>query len=549
MPEIEHYVGTGPNQDIPGDPHMVHGLITKDGTAYVGVGNGPATGEDREVGTPYDGFIVKVNRCSNRNQYENPLGQFLDMKSDNCYGGYAWATRLGPSNLHTDSIGVSEGHDGTYYIAVGFIKDANKDFARMMWKLDAATGNIVWAMRMPKNDPQLSKYCGYESVNVLKDGSVAVGGFLFSENAGEIPYGDGGPNFKSANQVEGGSPFMEKISASTIAKTSQAQIDSLDLTSSQVIKWRYIHNVESGQECGTVEGSLKMFRVYEDNNGKEQIVGVAGIGGDVLRIDASNGNLIEFKCHGDSLGNGVTVTCPDIEPIITESGEFNGYALIGHEGITHTGPGGGLKPGMSQDALGGTLYIFDKNHVRQHYTYFHNFGGGQYQYAGTPKPPSVYVRTECWGLAKTYDSNGVHNGFAAGCGQGIEGDACTDNLTPEAKQACLNDVRGAWRSLTWRSDLNANVLWYRMDNFAGPENNGVVGTSASEYVLTHGTDVVSISDEGFGFAFVSYKDTVTGSSDNGGVTTTTLNPNCFTTTHTTESTTTERSSNIFLNIF
>ena len=27
---------------------------------------------------------------------------------------------------------------------------------------------------------------------------------------------------------------------------------------------------------------------------------------------------------------------------------------------------------------------------------------------------------ECWGLSKAYDQNGIHNGYAIGCGTGIE---------------------------------------------------------------------------------------------------------------------------------
>ena len=47
--------------------------------------------------------------------------------------------------------------------------------------------------------------------------------------------------------------------------------------------------------------------------------------------------------------------------------------------------------------------------------------GGVGQYASAPASPyKSLVYTECWGLAKTFDGSGVHNGYVAACGNGIE---------------------------------------------------------------------------------------------------------------------------------
>ena len=60
--------------------------------------------------------------------------------------------------------------------------------------------------------------------------------------------------------------------------------------------------------------------------------------------------------------------------------------------------------------------------------------------SATPYKSLVY--TECWGLTKVMN-NGVHVGYAAACGSGVE-PGC-DIHTGAIKTACQNDVRNGSR--------------------------------------------------------------------------------------------------------
>ena len=108
------------------------------------------------------------------------------------------------------------------------------------------------------------------------------------------------------------------------------------------------------------------------------------------------------------------------------------------------------------------------------------------------KPISEF---DCWGLAKAYDRNGLHDGFIIGCGNGIE-ECPVSGFSNAAKQWCQSDPRKAWRSLLVKANLEGNIVWYRQDNFWSGEENPV--TSASEYVITTGNAIVSVNDELFG---------------------------------------------------
>lgn len=53
---------------------------------------------------------------------------------------------------------------------------------------------------------------------------------------------------------------------------------------------------------------------------------------------------------------------------------------------------------------------------------FGNYPGGINQFSNTV--PKNYNIDECWGISKTVDANGMHDGFAIACGTGIEN--CSD---------------------------------------------------------------------------------------------------------------------------
>ena len=97
-------------------------------------------------------------------------------------------------------------------------------------------------------------------------------------------------------------------------------------------------------------------------------------------------------------------------------------------------------------------------------TIFGNYPGGQYQYTGLTAAPEGLVYTECWGITKVFDINGNHVGYQNGCGMGIEG--CNVPMSQSIINNCKKDPRRNWRTATVRVDLNGNIVWYRMDNFA-----------------------------------------------------------------------------------
>ena len=46
------------------------------------------------------------------------------------------------------------------------------------------------------------------------------------------------------------------------------------------------------------------------------------------------------------------------------------------------------------------------------------------------------VNTECWGMTKTFDFNGKHNGYALACGSGMM--ACGLSVQPPASSLKIN---------------------------------------------------------------------------------------------------------------
>ena len=158
----------------------------------------------------------------------------------------------------------------------------------------------------------------------------------------------------------------------------------------------------------------------------------------------------------------------------------------------------------------GVLHTYDRNNVLVSTTAWNNFPGGKYQFAGLTSGLKSVIKTECWGLGKTTDASGKHDGYAVACGTGIEPGSCTDeNYTTATQNSCNADPRIVWRALVMRLDLQGNKLWHVQDNFYIHDPTGQetgVGTGASEYLSVVGNNIVSLTDEGFGFAFYSYQD-------------------------------------------
>ena len=164
---------------------------------------------------------------------------------------------------------------------------------------------------------------------------------------------------------------------------------------------------------------MKNFRVFKNENDLETIIAVGGIMSDIHIIDANTGALISYFSHRENNGQASVV-----EPIQNASGALTGYATSNHFGVEVTGAANGVKTGQTSWALKGHLHIMDANHNLIKRTTFHNMPGGLYQFKNSPIPHDHSVRTECWGLSKSYNAQGDHNGFVVACGQGTEPDQC-----------------------------------------------------------------------------------------------------------------------------
>ena len=217
--------GSG-TQGVPGDPHPVHGLVTKDGAAYIVCGKG---NEHGETGSSIDGFVLRINPCPQQSDYgKHYLGVALNRAGNNCQTNYKWVTRIGSLGRYDFTSWVSESPDGKYIIAVGAtnVGVGSPHIARVITKLDAATGGIIWSATLPI-DAGLGteKSSAYESVVFTSDGGFVVSG------VSNLPFGGSptqGPMFKSAGQIEEGTPLIEKYPAS-IANANQVNADDFVL--------------------------------------------------------------------------------------------------------------------------------------------------------------------------------------------------------------------------------------------------------------------------------------------------------------------------------
>ena len=251
------------------------------------------------------------------------------------------------------------------------------------------------------------------------------------------------------------------------------------------IEWRYKDSVTSGSSWA----SAKALRTYMDGN-VELAAAVYGTQAAVVVLKVQDGSVFKKKVLSDELGQ-----IGDIEPFTGTDNTCQGYAITGHS--TKEVPSGsdGCTSAQGCNDIRGGIHILDCNLQLKKSTYFDGYKGGLYQYAGISKGYGTLIHTECWGLAKAYDTNGLHDGFISGCGNGIE-ECPVSGFSNAAKQWCQSDPRKAWRSLLVKVNLEGNIVWYRQDNFWSGEENPV--TSASEYVITTGNAIVSVNDELFG---------------------------------------------------
>ena len=233
---------------------------------------------------------------------------------------------------------------------------------------------------------------------------------------------------------------------------------------------------------------MKTMRVYMDN-GVEKVISAPGTGATVIAVNVADGSKSVYKNFGGNLN------FQDIEPMFT-GGAVTGFGVTGlQHGVTIPSGTGGCIAASGCSVIRG--HVSQLSADLQSFTWtklFNDFTGGTGAYAGLTPLSEAVVITECWGLTATVAANGDTNGWAAACGQGIEG--CREYIVgvDEATYvACEGDPRTTWRGAAVAVDTAGTMTWYRNDNerayeFVDRKDNG---------------QLVFLSDKPIGFGFAT----------------------------------------------
>merc|ERR1719322_1322527 len=206
-----------------------------------------------------------------------------------------------------------------------------------------------------------------------------------------------GPMFKSAGQVEGGLPMIEKFPASVANANS---ISQNDLVLGKNIEWRYVNQ----QARGTESGSAKALRSFMDGN-IEKVVSVYGTRAALVVLNVADGSMSKKRKFADSFGQ-----IGDVELVIDkESNTLKGFAIAGHS--YNQVPAGTDGCTSNCKDIRGQLHTLDQNLVLKKSTSFDGYQGGLYQYSGIGNGYRTLIHTECWGVAKSFNNAGDHDGF------------------------------------------------------------------------------------------------------------------------------------------
>jgi len=295
---------------------------------------------------------------------------------------------------------------------------------------------------------------GVESVAFLSDGGFVVGGFRGADIK-EV-------GFKSGGQVNSGKAFIGKISAADAAGSSAPT----------AFQWIY--------EPADVIGSAKAIRVDSSDN-IYTIVGKSG----VAKLTSSGTEI--WKTNTD------------------ETYQLNDLEVNSDSSIVLTGLIYGTQKKRCRGKNGcGTIFAYltklSSTGSIEWSKEYGNYRGGVNQFTGLEAGDNALIYNECWGLAKTYATDGTtHTGYAMACGTGVEGCKLSWALVMRLGlwTECRNDKRIDWRALTIATDLNGDRLWHRQDNFQTGE--AKVGTSASEYIFSgQNGKLVMVTDEALG---------------------------------------------------
>ena len=182
-----------------------------------------------------------------------------------------------------------------------------------------------------------------------------------------------------------------------------------------------------------------------------------------------------------------------------------GVVMSGHQhdpGNAYTDALGAIAgaSGKKTTEVHGGILMVDKDLKKKWLKTYGNFPGGINQYAGLTSGPREYIFDECFGITTTRDASGATTGYVMACAIGIEG--CAGRPAE-----CESDPRVAWRATPMATDLNGDLVWYRMDSYQGEDSleGKKVATSSCEFVFPmEGGKFACIIDEAGGQGVLVY---------------------------------------------
>lgn len=431
-PDMVSYTGIG--EDCCGeDPHPVHGAPTPDGGVVI---CGKSIDEDGE----WEGFVVKVGP-------DIPEGTVFYEPDEG--PTYAWSVTFGSSGQQ-DAANQVVANDEAVFVA-GFVSGDDRTLDRNFRKYDLYTGALIWEISYP--DPTSRREGALESITLLENGDVVVGGFVDGARGSA-------EGFKSYGNPTSGKATIMYFTAAQLAADEAPSAPLWSETYSAVISAKSVHPL--------AEGGFVLVASDDDEEAR------------ILRVDEDGEQMWNrsIRQHGE-------VT--DVA-VLVDGGSSVGFVVSGHQG-----EGGGIDGSISRIDLDGEM-VWNKT--------YGDFPGGVQEFAGLDEGNSKLIFDECWGIQAT-----ARGGAVVACGTGIEG---CDEVEDELYDECRSDPRQIWRGLVLEIDGDGEVLWSRLDSFRFPEDEeDEAADSASEYViLTDSGNVGSIVDQGFGIGLLMLGDAV-----------------------------------------
>lgn len=192
---------------------------------------------------------------------------------------------------------VTESPDGTYLMVVGMTEQSDSSNMNIyVAKIASSDGSITWSMTYSTG----SNNAGAETGGFMSDGGFVLGGFVDSTLTGSDLA------FKSGGQVDSGTPFVGKISASDCSGTS-APTD---------FEWTYTNTDTE------LTGSAKSLRI--DSSDNVNFINCMYTGCTVYQLSSTGSET--WNTGSTFKGEGVHVQMNDLTLV------SDGLVIVGQEG-------------------------------------------------------------------------------------------------------------------------------------------------------------------------------------------------------------------------